>query len=347
MTDRPRLHLDRDFFVFPEVGADDWRYAYAAAKVRALETQMLDRPVLADIAAAPDLDSAVRILAPTEYSLGHDARDAERTERTLLERRSAVRNLFSSLVESSDNTVVELFKSRADFTNIRLAARRIAAQRPSGGGYSDEGTLSADGLMSILEQEDYDLLPLHMRQSLEAAVLAYYKDRDIRRIDYAVDSYENDYRLETASGLGNVFLCGLFMIEADLTNIRTMLRLRLSESRPDVFLDGGFVEVELFRNALEAPAEATASFFFATPYHRIVESSVGYMASNRSFLRAECLCREHVDGFLASTARVTAGIQPLIAFLLRKENEIRMIRGLLSAKRYGLGVQLVRDWAGC
>jgi len=48
--------------------------------------------------------------------------------------------------------------------------------------------------------------------------------------------------------------------------------------------------------------------------------------SNESFLKIEQQCEEYVTGFLKSTVTITAGTQPLIAYLLLKELEIRTVR---------------------
>jgi hypothetical protein len=41
-----------DFFTYPSVGTDDWRYGYATARVRVLETFMLPKMTLSEMAGA-------------------------------------------------------------------------------------------------------------------------------------------------------------------------------------------------------------------------------------------------------------------------------------------------------
>jgi V/A-type H+-transporting ATPase subunit C len=86
--------------------------------------------------------------------------------------------------------------------------------------------------------------------------------------------------------------------------------------------------------------------FFATPYNRIVETGANYLASNNSFLKAEQQCEEYLTGFLKSTSVITAGPQPVIAFLLLKENEIRTVRLILTAKNNFLDTKLILDRLG-
>ena len=74
-----------------------------------------------------------------------------------------------------------------------------------------------------------------------------------------------------------------------------------------------------------------------------IASVAGYLASNKSFLKVEQQCDEHLTGFLKSTVQITAGPQPIIAYLLMKENEIRTVRLILTAKRNFLDTKLILD----
>lgn len=97
---------------------------------------------------------------------------------------------------------------------------------------------------------------------------------------------------------------------------------------------------------MDVSYEAIGSMFFATPYQEIVEGGCHYLAANKSFLKLEQLCQEYLTDFLRSTSQITAGPQPLIAFLLRKENEIRTVRLILTAKKNGLDNRLILDRLG-
>jgi len=330
-----------DFFTYPPVGDDDWRYAFQTAQVRIYEMGLLSRATLLDMANAESLERAADLLSGTEYAL-QTGRDFAAVEQVLQNRRTAVRELFWRLM--LDKPIVQFFKTRDDFANLRLALRRKLTEKPLGSDYSDQGNVPPEIFERAFEEESGELFPAYMQQAVDQAVLAYYQNKDIRRIDYAIDSVQNEYNLKRARKLGSIFLTGLFRIQTDLTNIRTMLRLKFTQSeQQNVFLEGGFVELERFRAALDLGYEAFGPLFFATPYHRIVDAGVNYLASNKSFLKVEQQCDEHLVGFLKSTIQITAGPQPIIAYLLMKENEIRTIRLVLTAKKNSLDTKLILD----
>jgi V/A-type H+-transporting ATPase subunit C len=331
-----------DFYMYPPLGGDDWRYGHQTARVRVLETQMLSAAVLLDMANAESFESAADLLAASEYSLQHGSKNFAEVENVLQFRRSAARKLFEELM--IDKLIVELFRARDDFANLRLALRRTLTERPLGTDYSSEGNVSPQIFEQVFEEKNYELFPDYVAEAAERAVLAYYQNKDIRRIDYAIDQLQAEYNLKKARRLKSIFLLGLFRIQIDLTNIRTLLRLKFTESEQrDVFLKGGYLELERLRHGLELGYEALGPLFFVTPYCRVVEAGANYLMSNKSFLKVEQQCEEHLTGFLKSTIQITTGPQPIIAYLLMKENEIRNVRLILTAKKNFLDTKLILD----
>jgi V/A-type H+-transporting ATPase subunit C len=225
-------------------------------------------------------------------------------------------------------------------------------KKPLGTDYSSDGNVSPEIFTEAFEQENYELLPPYMRQAIEQAVVAYYQHKDIRWVDYAIDSVQAQHNLTMAQQLKSLFLLGLFRIQIDLANIRTMFRLKFTESEQgprlagtgrNIFLQGGYVELERLERGLDLGYEAIGPLFFVTPHHQLVETGAGYLTSDKSFLRLERQCEDYLMGFLKTTIQITAGPQPIIAYLLMKENEIRNVRLILTAKKNFLDTKLILD----
>ncbi len=334
-----------DYYLYPPVGDDDWAYGFATGLVRALETRMLTKGAIADMANAENFEAAVEMLGGSEYSLERGGKNFAEIEQMLLSNRASVRKLFSDVM--IDERIAELFRTREDFSNMRLAMRRMLTEKPIGIDYSDGGNIQATLIEEAFSTENYGILPDYMQEIVEEAVLAYYQQKDIRQIDYILDDEQAKYNLQTAEQMGNIFLCGLFRIVIDLTNIRTMMRLKFRQAENgSVFLKDGFLEIDRLKYALESGYETLGQLFFVTPYHRLVEAGSAYLSAKKSFLILEHLCDEHLAGFLATTNQIIAGPQPVIAYLLMKEQEIRMVRLILTSKKNNLDKQLILERTG-
>ena len=334
-----------DFYRYPSIGDEDWRYIWATSQVRVLETMMLSRATLLDMTDAKTFRDALEMLGGTEYAITGQVKGLADAEEMLLERRSAIRRLFVDLI--LDNEIVEILRAREDFANMRLAVRRVVTERPIGADYSNAGSVPADDFEQIFEQEDYERFPDYLRQAVQEAVLGYYQNKDIRRIDYGIDKVFCAYKLKTAAHLRSVFLLSLFRTQIDLANIRTMLRLKMADrDEKDLFIAGGFVETDRMAHGLDVGYEALANLFYVTPYDGVVERGVGYLLAEQSFLHLERDCQDHLMGFLKTTRTITAGPQPVIAYLMMKENEIRAVRMVLTCKKNGMDTKFVLDRLG-
>jgi len=336
---------DISFYRYPPIGQEDWRYAYPTARVRALELAMLPRSVFADMANAASFADAAELLAGTEYAVDAQT-DAARLEQMLLERRSEVRRLFSQLI--LDEGILTFLRAREDFANMRLAVRRVVTERPLGLDYSNDGNVPAEEFEDIFAQENYERLPDYLQEAVEAAILGYYENRDIRRIDYEIDRMYAAWRIRQAEALKDVFCLSLMRIRNDLDNLRMMLRLKMAGREEDtrLFVPAGFVETDRFVQALAAGWEAVAALFYATPYYELLEASIPYLRSEQSFLKLEKECEDYVKGFLKTTRSIPAGPQPVIAYFLMKEAEIRTVRMVLTGKKNGLAAKLILDRLG-
>lgn len=331
-----------DFLTYPSVGTDDWRYTAQSGQVRVLEMQLLSHAAVHDMANAPDFAAAVASLGGGDYALPQGTPSMSDVEAALREKRRVVRALFAGWM--LDEAVVDVFRSRDDFANLRLALRRVLTDRPFGSDYSEDGNVPPDVLAQAFEEENYALLPDYLAEAAEQAILAYYQDKKIPQIDHSLDESEARYRVAKAREIGEVFLLNLFRLQIDLTNIRTVMRLKhLDTEQRHVLLPGGFLDADRLRQAIEAGYESLGQLFFATPYYRVVDAGAGYLSADGSFLKLEQQCEEYLTGYLRSTARITAGPQPIIAFLLLKEQEIRTVRLILTAKKNLLDTKLILD----
>ncbi|TFG45394.1 MAG: hypothetical protein E4H40_08335 [Candidatus Brocadiia bacterium] len=338
-------HPAVDFTLYPPIGGDDWRYGFSTARARCLESQLLSRGFMQDIASAAGFEEALEMLSSSEYAMPKGTKNFRDIESLLIQRRTQARDTFSEL--TIDEELIEPLIVRTDFANMRLALRRKLTEKPLGIDYSDGGSVPAEEFEAIFEEENYSPLPEHMQDAIERAVLAYYQNKDVRQIDHALDAAHYEYKLRRANELKNVFLLELFRMQIDLINIRTMLRLKFTDSLDrNVFLDGGYVEIAMLKHCLDVGYEAIAALFFATPYYDVLESGVSYLAAKQSFVKLDANCDNHMNGFLGTTFMITAGPQPVFAYLLLKEGEIRNIRLILTGKMNSLDTQLILDRIG-
>ncbi len=331
-----------DFYLLPEVGPDNWDYAFATGQVRALETQLISRNTFVEMINSPDYKSAADVLTGTDYAFVSTTNNLEQVEQGLIDKRSDILKLFNQLIDNCD--YLELYNSRIDFSNLRLALRRLVTEQAIGLDYCDDGCVPAGKFEEVLEQENYIEFPMFLQEAVEKAVLRYYENKDIRQIDYGIDQAADQFRVEKSESMGDIFPIELARMISDLNDIRTLLRLKFRDSQQrDCFSGFGYLDKAKLIHSLDIGYDGLPAVFANTPYYHIVEAGTAYLVKNSSFLKLEQLCNNHLLSYLKSTDRVTAGPQTVIAYLLTKEIEIRTIRMILVGKKSGLESKMLLD----
>ena len=90
-----------DFYCYPWVGDDDWRYTFATAQVRVLMSQMLSRAVMLDMANADSFEQCVDLLASSEYALPQGGKNFSDAEDILFQRRTQAAEISHGLMQKS------------------------------------------------------------------------------------------------------------------------------------------------------------------------------------------------------------------------------------------------------
>jgi len=331
--------------MMPFVGDNDWNFAFQTALVRSMETALLTPAIFQDMAAAADLNAAVEILGGSEYAMAQGKVTISEVEKMLAEKRQQLLHFYADLLSSSP--VSALGAVSIDMSNLRLALRRFLSEKPIGTDYAQGGSQPEAMFETIFEQNDYSFLPLYMQKAIEQGILAYYGEKDVRAIDYAVDQAQFDAVLELGREADCSYLQGLIRVWADLTNIKTVMRKKIRETDSlDGFIAGGFLDADKLKAALHQPHDQFSSICFATPYASLIDAGIDYLTKNNSFLRFEALCDRYMDGCYDLANQITAGIQPAIAYFYRKSDQIRKIRMVLTAKSNLLDKQLILDRLG-
>lgn len=333
--------LSFGFNTYPPVEETDWKYVQAVAQVRTIEDRLFSRQFFTELANAKTFKELCEMLAGTDYTVA-PVMTEEEIEQLLAGRRLEARKLFAQLVD--DEQIAAAVLSRIDYANLRLAIRRLVTDKPIGRDYQPQGLVEPDQFETAFEQEDYSGLPSFLQNCVEQAVVAYYKNKNVRDIDLEIDRAEAEFMCESAQNIGNVFLLELFRMQTDLANIKTMFRQKFRNiTERDAFLPGGYLEKSRFVQCYDIGFEALAAHFDATPYRHIVESGAAYLQKEKSFLKLEAASDEHLLGFLKTTRYTSAGLGPIVAYLLLKEHEIRMVRLVTAANKALINTDTVLD----
>lgn len=327
---------------YPRIHSQDTRYAYAVARIRALEVKLLSFHKIARLLESDSVEELLRNLQDTDYSqwLPDSPRDYEHIIRNA---RADLYNLIDELV--IDKIFVEFLRLKYDYFNAKLLVKGTIGEKETDRLLSDFGNISKQELKSIFVEERYDKLLYGLSKAIPEAISVYYTTNDPRFLDIVLDKFYYSYLLEQS--YINSFLETLIKIEIDLINIKTMLRIKLLKEEPKLliksFIPGSWLELSRFSQCLAEPMESIPRYFEWTPYAKILNDGVEYLQTKESFLRLERGCDNHIIEFLKGAKHLAFGIEPIIAYFYAKENEFKILRMIFVGKLNRVPDELIKE----
>lgn len=301
----------------------DTRYAYITGRIRALETRLLDKLKLERMIAATSAKASLSELEETDYGpYVSQLKDINNFEDLL---HDELKRLYAFIDKwSLDKELTDLFRMRYDFHNLKVFLKNKFKEKPLP--LEELPFINLGTIESLKIGEAGKFLQIQ-----KATTRVFEKSKNPQDIDIILDKEYYKLYLGKAEESENEFVIDLFRREIDLINIKAFFRCRALKRNKDffskVFIPGGTLTERLFLEFYENEENAFLRKLFFTPYDRVV---VGYEKEGLKGL--ELSCDNFLLEYVKQTKLVTAGLEVLVAYLIAKENEIKLLRSVLTGK---------------
>ena len=320
--------------------SEDPKYGFAIGRVRALEPALMDRPRYERFVRARGSGEFEAALAETAYArfMEGDAVGVTRAFDSAAEENAAFLSAYAL-----DDWLLHLFSLPGAFRRLKTHLKEALSQ-----GQND---------VSVPNEFEATGQKIIVGKMVAETVEVFAKNRNPAAVDMAIDRLTQEVELQVASH--SEFMIGYLGLHADTENLRTLVRRKAkeggekapAEEMEAAFLKGGTLTLACLLAALPQPWPAVLELLAKAPpfgagseaFHDYLEQGRVAVTDRRSFTRMERHGREVELRYLRQTRYATFGHEPLVAFFLLRENELRNLRLLYAAKLAGLAVEEAQD----
>lgn len=317
--------------------ADEIRYGYAVGRVRVLEGRLLSRSSFERLIDAGNLRDQKRILAETHVGRYFDTvQTAEDVERAL---EMSLADLYDEFLTRAGlpSAVVRYFQLPYDYANLRLVVKARVLGTDGGEQLSTLGSIEPDAFAG-----DGAALPDGMRGLLTAWDSAESAP-SLDDIESAIDRAFFDALCGAAKESGLRFLRELTRLRIDLANTRLLIRARVKALPPGELLarliPAGSPALE--RLAPTAPRLSASELAAAIADTRVLGrlSAEDLADVGRFDLTADAMIADR----MLSARMMPSGADPVLAYVLGREAEARLLRIAVAGRLSGLDPDVVRE----
>lgn len=320
-------------------------YIFCASLVRARENSFLTKSELEKVATASDMNQAMKLLAPYGYGDGEKL-DNPRDFIGILSQveEEAYTYAFSTLPDEKE---LELLRLTKDYHNAK-AILKAEFMGIDTYGYLVKGSeTDPSTLGEMIKDRNYAFLSPEMKEGIISTLEAFGKERNPQKIDIIMDKACYKEMLRKAEDLGNDFITGYVKLLIDNLNLMTMVRLRTMGKGWDfyqkVFLDGGNIAMNQLVAGYDEAYQQLAERLAPYGYGHVIEKASQKIASDNDFSVLEKLCDDKIVAYVRDSKFVTFGIEPVAAYLIAKDSEIKNLRMILSGKIIGTPIDVMKE----
>jgi V/A-type H+-transporting ATPase subunit C len=311
-------------------------YIYAVASIRVKEKTLLSDTDIQTLVGMKDKKDILQFIK--EKGWGSDSSEND-IDKVFSAEETKVNNILDSL--KVDEAIIDVLSYDKKYHNLKTAVKEVCTGNEDMKAFYSIEDLSGEMLLKVLKENDYEKLPEHMRQVAVKAKDLMLTTRDGQRLDIMVDRACLDATEAVAKTSKDKFISDYAESKVAMADIKIAVRAA-STKRKRSFLEEALAPCQSFDvskladAAAESP-EAVYSFLEKKGYGEAVN------AIKESYSSFEKWCDDHIMSGLMGEKHNTMGSGPVVAYYLARQNEIRTVRIIVTAKENGFPEETIRE----
>ncbi len=313
----------------------DTDYIYAVAVIRAKEKSLLSDGDIQVLTGLPSADAVLQHLKDR----GWGDRDTKSSEELLTIEDNKVRELIREL--RVDQRILDVLGFPRDYHNLKTAIKQVCTGHEDEMAYYEDPVYNRKYFEGIIRENRFDQLPKHMQKAAAFAKEIMLTTRDGQRCDSIVDSACLAAMHEEAKASKDAFLNEY--VEARLVSMNIKIAVRACDTGKSLPM----IEEALGPcDSLPVKDLARAAAVSREEIYNFLEKK-GYgeavAAMKESFSAFERWCDNHLMNTMLPEKHHIMSSGPIVAYYLARQNEIQMVRIIITAKENGFSEQVITD----
>lgn len=322
------------------------QFTHAISRIRVLETKLLDKAKLDRMIDSSSAEDALKILGETEYSnYMSNIRRPEDYEELLGGELIRLYQLMYSL--SPVKELIDIMSIKYDYHNLKVMIKGKILNKDLSHLLVPVGLVNPNKLKQIFDGENFKELTDYMIQGIEKVNKSFEEDGDPQKIDIVLDSFMYKEMLYRANEIGDKFLSDYFKMIIDLTNIKTLLRVKKQNKgrrfMEEVLIEGGAILKKDLISYENESIDSIANKLSYTSYEKILRLGLENYGTNGNMSYFEKLTDNYIMDYIKKAKYVSFGIEPLLGYIMAKENEIKTVRIIMVGKLNNVAPEVIRE----
>ena len=314
--------------------------------MRAVEARLLDRSTIERMIDAPDVHSAFKVLEEAGYAhVDSPVKERLPIDEILDEEEL---KLYRFIKETSpDERLAELITLQHDYHNLKVMLKAKLYNVSPVGAMSRLGSFSTEAISEALDG-DVRALPREFILAIEKAETVHSLRPSPEVIDIVIDREMYEALLKKAQAIGIPFLTEQVQRKIDFLNLSIFLRAKKMKRDTRLvnhaFVSGGMIDPVKLGEAYEDESpDALMDVLSGTGYEFIARRGLELVEEGGSLAEIERFFAGAVSQSIRQARFVPLGPEPLIGYILAKQQELEIARLVIAGKAAGVSRDSMRE----
>ena len=311
-------------------------YAYAVARIRVLETGLLNQAAIEQLLACQDEQQCLQILTEKGWGNGDPAAGADAI---LSREREKIWEIMDSLV--ADRSVFSVLSYQDLFHNLKAAVKASILDGTTPNIFFSDCAIDGEDMVKFLKDKEYDRFPEDMREAAREAYETFLHTRDGQLADIIVDRAALDAIYQAGKASPDKIIQDYAESTVAVADIKIAVRSQKTAKSTD-FMKRAMAEcdslsVSQLSKAALSGMDAICEYLRGTAY---AEGAEALAESPSAFER---WCDNRIIQTISPEKYHAFTIGPVIAYVIARQNEIKTVRIILSGKQNELPDDSIRE----
>lgn len=317
-------------------------FAHSIGRIKAMENKLLTRAKLDSLIDAKDFSESIKMIQDTPYGEYITSASYESGLKTSLE--DVYRSMYNIIPV---HEVIDVLAVRYDGHNIKSILKGKFTGIDTSNILINIGTIEPGALKQIILEENYTNIPETVVKTVKDAAAAFNESGDPQDIDLIVDRGIYEYAMEIAKASKYDYLVEFVKFNIDITNLKTFIRIKAQERSIEfldkVFISDGTLVYGQFASYINETLERFADKLSYTNFSKWSDQGIAEYIRNGDLGSIDRYGDNYIITHIKKTKFVSLGTEPIIAYIIARENEIRALRIILTGKKSNVHPEKIRE----
>lgn len=325
---------------------DSMEFTQVIPRLRVLETRLLDKAKIDRMIDGDSANEALKVLQESEYAnVMTGVKRAEDYEEVLSKELKRVYELMYDA--SPSKSLIDLMSIKYDYHNIKVLLKGMFLNKDLSDMLIPVGKVNLSILKHSIDNNNLGDLPSAMRNGIEKTKEVFEGTKDPQQIDIILDNAMFEEMKEIAKGLDDRFVDKYVSALIDLTNLKTLLRVKKQNKNRDflqeVIINGGAIDEDTLVALLNDAPENISNKLAFTNYNEIIKIGIEDYTKTDSASLLEKLVDNYIMDMMKEAKFIPFGVEPILAYVYAKETEIKVIRIIMVGKLNNISGEVIRE----